>query len=239
MELRILQETLYMQDYTKNKRTKTLIYISRRVARIWKRGGGGFFDRVRKVQTTLTRIFIVLESVSHKKLGNQTFFQPKIRWSPKKKRSSPKLRLIFRPESEIQTFLQPKNRWSPKKKKKKRFSPKLRLIFRPKLEIQTFFPTASRDLLHNFGTQFPLGGGLFSIFHQKLASKAPKTSDFAYFTSQWGRLEPPPLATLLYISLHHFRPFIVSESVRNTYTWNKRNQLAHHSNIVTSLCLFF
>ena len=36
---------------------------SRRVARIWKRGG--YFERVRKVQTTLTRIFIVLESVSH------------------------------------------------------------------------------------------------------------------------------------------------------------------------------
>ena len=35
----------------------------RRVARIWKRGG--YFERVRKVQTSLTRIFIVLESVSH------------------------------------------------------------------------------------------------------------------------------------------------------------------------------
>ena len=78
--------------------------------------------------------------------------------------SSPKLRLIFRPESEIQTFFSPKIRWSPKKKKKvftkietdfsaeiansnvffaqnqvvsntkkkkKRSSPKLRLIFRP------------------------------------------------------------------------------------------------------------
>ena len=37
---------------------------NRCVARIWKRGGG-FFERVRKVQTTLTRIFIVLETVSH------------------------------------------------------------------------------------------------------------------------------------------------------------------------------
>ena len=27
--------------------------------------GGGYFERVRRVQTTLTRIFIVLESVSH------------------------------------------------------------------------------------------------------------------------------------------------------------------------------
>ena len=83
----------------------------------------------------------------------QTFFSPKIRWSPKKKkkkvfteiesdfsaeignlnvfftqnqvvskekkkRSSPKLRVIFRPKSEIQTFFSPKIRWSPKKKKK-------------------------------------------------------------------------------------------------------------------------
>ena len=53
--------------------------------------------------------------------------------------SSPKLRLILRPKSEIQTFFSPKIRWSPKKKKKKRSSPKLRLIFRPKSEIQTFF----------------------------------------------------------------------------------------------------
>ena len=36
---------------------------SRRVARIWKRGGG-YFERVRSVQTTLTRILIDLESVS-------------------------------------------------------------------------------------------------------------------------------------------------------------------------------
>ena len=39
--------------------------------------------------------------------------------------SSPKLRIIFRPKSEIQTFFPPKFRWFPKKKK-------LRLIFRPK-----------------------------------------------------------------------------------------------------------
>ena len=31
--------------------------------------------------------------------------------------SSPKLRLILRPKSEIQTFFSPKIRWSPKKKK--------------------------------------------------------------------------------------------------------------------------
>ena len=47
--------------------------------------------------------------------------------------SSPKLRVIFWPKSEIQAFFSPKIRWSPKKKKKKkkRSSPKLRVIFRP------------------------------------------------------------------------------------------------------------
>ena len=34
--------------------------------------------------------------------------------------SSPKLRVIFRPKSEIQAFFPPKIRWSPKKKKKKK-----------------------------------------------------------------------------------------------------------------------
>ena len=34
--------------------------------------------------------------------------------------SSPKLRVIFRPKSEIQTFFSPKIRWSPKKKKKEK-----------------------------------------------------------------------------------------------------------------------
>ena len=113
------------------------------------------------------------------KLGNSKVFPPKIRWSPTKKRSSPKLRLTFRPKSEFQTFFWPKFKWSPKKKR--RSSPKLRLIFQPNSEIQTFG-----------GGCFPMGGGLFSTFHKKSASKAPKTCDFAYFTSQWGGLEPPP-----------------------------------------------
>ena len=43
-------------------RGKLRVLVYRRVARIWKRGG--YFERVRSVQTTLTRIFIDLESVS-------------------------------------------------------------------------------------------------------------------------------------------------------------------------------
>ena len=121
------------------------------------------------------------------------------------------MRLIFRPKSQIQTFFPPKIRWSPKKikkvfaeiesdfsaeipnsnvfsaqnqvvseKKKKRSSPQLRQIFRPKSEIQKFE-----------GGLFSYGGGLLSIFRKKSPSKAPKTYDFAYFTSQWGARAPP------------------------------------------------
>ena len=39
-----------------------------------------------------------------------------------KKRSSPKLRVIFQPKSEIRTIFSPKIRWPPKKKKKKVFT---------------------------------------------------------------------------------------------------------------------
>ena len=63
--------------------------------------------------------------------------------------SSPKLRLIFRPKSEIQTFFSPKIRWSPKKKKKKkkkRSLPKLKLIFRPdSLRLGRWGGDASRN----------------------------------------------------------------------------------------------
>ena len=53
--------------------------------------------------------------------------------------SSPKLRVLFRPNAEIQAFFRPKSGGLQKKKKKKRSSPKLRVIFRPKSEIQAFF----------------------------------------------------------------------------------------------------
>ena len=42
------------------------------------------------------------------------------------------------------------------------------------------------------GGCFRMGGGLFSIFHIKSASKAQKACDFAHFTSQWGGSSPPP-----------------------------------------------
>ena len=77
---------------------------------------------------------------------------------------------------EFQRFFPPKIRWSPKK----RSSPKFRAIFLPISQVQTYE-----------GGLFSYGGGLFSIFHRKSASKAQKTCDFAFFTSQWGGSSPP------------------------------------------------
>ena len=127
------------------------------------------------------------------KIGNSNVFlgQKQEVSKKKKKRSSPKFRLNSRQNRKFKRFFGPKT--GGLQKKKKRSSPKLQLIFRPKSEMQTLFHAESRHVLHNFSTQFPLGGGLFSIFHhQKSASKAPKTCDFAYFTSQWVGSSPPP-----------------------------------------------
>ena len=94
-------------------------------------GGEGFEAQNLKNSDVFTKI----ESDFSAEIGNSNVFFAKIRWSPKKKkkkRFSPKLRVIFRPKSEIQTFFSPKSGGlQKKKKKKKRFSPKLRVIFRP------------------------------------------------------------------------------------------------------------
>ena len=134
--------------------------MSRRVARIWKRGGAILKEwEVCKrpwleFSLTLNQFQTVCPKFETKclgKIGNSNVFPPKIRWSPKKK------------------------------KKKKRSSPKFRAIFLPKF----------RKFKRLRGALF-LWGGLFSIFYRKSASKAQKTCDFAYFTTQWGGLEPPP-----------------------------------------------
>ena len=122
-----------------------------------KGGGGGFFERVRKVQMTLTRIFIVLESESHgisrKHRKFHRFFSPKTGGLQKKKRSSPNLSLILRPKS----------------------------------EIQTFFQTASLHILHNFSTQFPLGGAVFN-FQPKIGLKSTKNVQFCILHKPMGGL---------------------------------------------------
>ena len=117
------------------------------------------------MQTTLTRIFIVFESESNGLSQN---------WEG----ISRKFKRFFCPKT---GGLQ----------KKKGLHRNWDWFFGRNRKFKRFFRPYHDLVLHNFGTQFPMGG-LFSIFHQKSASKAPKTCDFAYFTSQWRGLEPPP-----------------------------------------------
>ena len=185
-----------------------------------KGGGGGYFESVRSEQTTLTGIFIDLEAISDGLPENRdeisrkarkfnAFFRPKSGdLQKKKKRSSPKLRVIFRPKSEFQRFFPPKFRWSPnKKKKKKRSSPKLRvftkaffrlnlgglqkkkkkrsspisrLIFRPISQIQTFE-----------GGLFSNGGAIFH-FSQKIGLKSTKNMQFCILHKPMGGGSSPP-----------------------------------------------
>ena len=135
-----------------------------------KKGRGGFFKRVRKLQTTLTQIFIVLESESHGLSKNWDGISRKIR--------------KFKP------FFSPKTGDLQKQKQKKRSSPKLRRIFWPLADIQTLFQAESRHVLHNFGTHFPLGEAAF-IFSPKIGLKSTKNARFCILHRPMGRLEPP------------------------------------------------
>ena len=114
-------------------------------------------------------------------------------------------------------------------KEKKRSSPKLRRIFQPKSKIQTVLQAEARQILHNFGSQIPLGE-LFLFLGQKSTSKALKTCDFAYFSGQWG-LEPPPpppppLATHLFTN-HFSKIWFPYPFPQNCIFLMQRNKVKH------------
>ena len=165
--------------------------ICRRVARIWKRGG--LFWNSEKCANDLDSNFHwrwisfrrFVRNLRRNVSEIQTFFPPKIRWSPKKKKKKvfAKIQSDFSAEiqnSNVFTFFPPKIRWSPKKKKKKKVFAKIQGDFSSNFTCSNVWGGALFEW-----------GGLFSISHRKSASKAQKTCDFAYFTSQWGGLEPP------------------------------------------------
>ena len=152
--------------------------LLRRVARIWKRGGG-FFERVRKVQTTLTRIFIVLESVSHGflgKLGNSNVL------STQKQVVSKKKKVFTAIETDFSAKIGNLNVFSAQKQvvsKKKKVFTENETDFLAKIGSSNVFSyritTSTSQLRHPISFE----GGLFSLFHQKSASKALKVCDFA------------------------------------------------------------
>ena len=156
------------------------------------------------METTLT-LFIALDGLSEssrKARKFKRFFIPKTGGLQKKKRSSPKLRLIFRPNSEIQAFFQTKNRWSPKKKKKKRK--------RVLTDIETDFPANIRnsnafsDRITTCSSQLRLpiffGGGCFQFFTKNRPQKH-KNVRFCTLHKPMGGSSPPAPPWLRYWAL--------------------------------------
>ena len=137
------------------------------------------------MQTTLTRIFILLESNCPKiqtkflgMLGNSKgFFPLKIGWSPKKK-------VFAEIESEFSAKIRNSRVFSAQNqvvsKKKERSSPKLSPIFWPKSGIQTF----ERGL-------FSYGGAIFN-FSQKIGLKTTKNVRFCILHKPMGGGSSPP-----------------------------------------------
>ena len=76
-------------------------------------GGGDLKHKTSKIRMSSPKLSVIFRPKSE----IQTFFSPKFRWSPKKKKK--RSSVIFRSKSEIQTFFSPKFRWSPKKQKNK------------------------------------------------------------------------------------------------------------------------
>ena len=159
------------------------------------------------MQTTLTRILIVLESVSHGLSENSDEISRKARKFEGFLRSSPKLSPIFRPKSGIRRFFPPKTRWSPKKKKRVRFfsrNPKFKGFFRPKPGGKK---RSSPKLSPVFGQMRKfkrfrggcfLMGGLFSIFHKKRPQKHEKRAILNTSQANGGAQAPPAPPWLRY-----------------------------------------
>ena len=133
-------------------------------------------------------VFTKLESDFWAEIGDSKVFFAQIqvvsKRKKKKKRSSPKLRVIFRPNSEIQTFFSPKFRWSPKKKKKKVFT-----------KIETDFSPDSLRLGRWGGDASRNGAELFEI-------ESDFSAKIVTFRLVGGGMHPPhpPLNPPLFIS---------------------------------------
>ena len=160
--------------------------IGRRVARIWKRGGAILkeWEKCKRPWPEFSLWLNQNHTVCPKietnflgKLGNSKLFSAQNQVVSEKKKGLrrnwvwffgriPKFKAFFRPKS---GGLQKKG---------------LR-------QNSDWFFGQIRKFKRLRGAVF-LWWGLFSIFHTKSASKAPKTCDFAYFTSQWGGARAPP-----------------------------------------------
>ena len=126
------------------------------------------------------------------KLESSNFFSAQKQMvSKKKKGSSPKLSLIFRPKSEIQTFFQPNNRWSQKKKKKKKkVFTEFESDFSAKIGNSNAFSHRITTSTSRLRYPISFGGAVFN-FLPKIGLKSNKNVRFCILHKPMGGLEPP------------------------------------------------
>ena len=135
------------------------------------------------------KVFTEIETDFSAKIGNSNAFSGQKQVISKKKKVFTEIETDFSAKfGNLYAFSAQKQVIS----KKKRSSTKLSRIFRQKSEIQTLF-RPSRHLLHNFGTQFLLGGAVF-IFSPKIGLKSTKNVRFCvlYRKMEGGSSPPAP-----------------------------------------------
>ena len=161
--------------------------------------GGGYFERVRSVQTTLTGIFIDLEAVSNglseiwdeisrKARKFKDFFRPKSGGLQKKKKVFPKIESDF----------------SAKFRNLKVFSAQNQVISKKKIftDIETDF-SSNFENSDVWGGLFSNGGGYFPFFSENRPQKHKKHA--ILHTSQAnGGLEPPAPPPLSYATAYNY-----------------------------------
>ena len=142
--------------------------------------GGGSFERVRKVQRNLTRIFIILESVSHglseiwdgisqKALKFKRFLRSKTGGLQKKKKVFTEIESDFSAKvGSSNNFSAQKQVVSKTKQKKKGLHRNWVWFLGQNRKFKHFF-TTNHDIYITTSAPNFLWGGLFSIFHQKSA----------------------------------------------------------------------
>ena len=123
---------------------------------------GGYFERVRSVQTILTRIFIALESVSHGL--HETWDE------------------ISRKPRKLKAFFRPKSGGLQKKKKKKK---------KGLHRFWDWFFGQNRKSNVWGGGLFSDGGAIFN-FSPKICLKSTKNVRFCILHKPMGGLSPPP-----------------------------------------------
>ena len=161
--------------------------------------GGGLFERVRKVQTTLTRIFIVLKSVSRglsenwdgisrKALKFKRFFRSKTGGLRKKKKVFAEIESDFSAKiGNSNDFSAQKQVVSKKKKKKRKVFAEIESDFSAKIAYSNTFSHRITTSTSRLRHPLSFGGAVFN-FSPKIGLKSNKNVRFCIL----HKLEPPP-----------------------------------------------